>query len=372
MHHTQPTAHLDRQSHSLTKLSLAADDLVTCSKKLIKLNGTIFSYPALILIDSGATNNFISTDFLNDNNLKSHTKQTLKAQVISLADGRKATSTHFLPSAPTAISTYIDRISFITTRLQGYDAILGMPWLAQYDPNIQYSTHVIKLQAFNNVHTLQPSPSPTNSPPTPSISFCSHASVNNIITAKQFVRAKRKGQVDQWFVAYVTDTTSTKPPSKSHHVINSTSASEPSNPLTVKLLSQYKDVFPPDLPLQLPPKRNVDFKIDLYPDSSPPSRPTYRMSPTELDELKKQLDDLIQHGFIRPSISPYGAPVLFVKKKDGTVRMCVDYRALNQITIKNKYPLPRQDELFDRLHGAKFFSKIDLRSGYHQIRIDPS
>ena len=93
------------------------------------------------------------------------------------------------------------------------------------------------------------------------------------------------------------------------------------------------------------------------------------MSPTELDELKKQLDDLIKAGFIQPSKSPFGAPILFVKKKDGTMRMCVDYRALNGITIKNSYPLPRIDELFDRLHGAKVFSKIDLRSGYHQIRI---
>jgi len=93
------------------------------------------------------------------------------------------------------------------------------------------------------------------------------------------------------------------------------------------------------------------------------------MSPTELDELKRQLDELTQSGFIRPSKSPFGAPVLFVKKKDGTMRMCVDYRALNTITVKNSYALPRIDELFDRLQGARYFSKVDLRSGYHQIRI---
>src|SRR5438477_6242655 len=115
----------------------------------------------------------------------------------------------------------------------------------------------------------------------------------------------------------------------------------------------------------------MDHKIDLYPDSYPVSRPPHRFSPVEMDELKRQLDDLVAHGFIRPSKSEWGAPVLFVKKKDGGVRMCCDYRALNKFTIKNKYPLPRQDELFDRLHGAKWFSKIDLRSGYHQIRIQP-
>ena len=130
-------------------------------------------------------------------------------------------------------------------------------------------------------------------------------------------------------------------------------------------------MFPADLPSGLPPARDVDHRIELEPHTSPPSRPTYRLSPTELDELRKQLEDLTQHGFIQPSRSPFGAPVLFVKKKGGELRMCVDYRALNKITIKNKYPLPRIDELLDRLHGAKWFSKIDLRSGYHQVRIHP-
>ena len=132
---------------------------------------------------------------------------------------------------------------------------------------------------------------------------------------------------------------------------------------------QYKDVFPKDLPAGLPPSRAVEHRIDIIPGSTPPSKPIFRMSPKELDELRKQLRELIDHGFIRPSQSPYGAPVLFVKKKDGSMRMCVDYRALNKISIKNKYPLPRVDELFDRLRGATYFSKIDLRSGYHQVRI---
>ena len=93
------------------------------------------------------------------------------------------------------------------------------------------------------------------------------------------------------------------------------------------------------------------------------------MAPSELEELNTQLKDLLDKGFVRPSVSPWGAPVLFVKKKDGTMRMCMDYRELNQVTIKNKYPLPRIGELFDQLQGAEFFSKIDLRSGYHQLRV---
>jgi transposase InsO family protein len=137
------------------------------------------------------------------------------------------------------------------------------------------------------------------------------------------------------------------------------------------VLAGYRDVFPAELPHQLPPRRDVDHRIELQPFSTPPSRPAYRLSNTELDELKKQLTELLDLGFIQPSKSPYGAPVLFVKKKDGTFRMCIDYRALNRITIKNKYPLPRVDELLDRLHGAKYFSKLDLRSGYYHIRIHP-
>lgn len=138
-----------------------------------------------------------------------------------------------------------------------------------------------------------------------------------------------------------------------------------------EILESYKEVFPEELPVGLPPQREVDHRIELIPGSTPPSRPTYRLSVAELEELKKQLKDLVEHGFIRPSKSAFGAPILFVKKKDGSMRMCVDYRALNDITIKNSYPLPRVEELFDQLQGAKYFSKIDLRSGYHQIRIHP-
>ena len=128
-------------------------------------------------------------------------------------------------------------------------------------------------------------------------------------------------------------------------------------------LTAFRDVFPEELPPGLPPSREVDHRIELVPGSTPPSRPTFRLSATELVELKKQLEELTKAGFIQPSKSPFGAPILFVKKKDGTMRMCVDYRALNNITIKNSYPLPRVDELFDRLQGAQFFSIIDLRSG---------
>ena len=130
----------------------------------------------------------------------------------------------------------------------------------------------------------------------------------------------------------------------------------------------FLDVFPADL-LGLPPEREIDFLIDLVSGIAPISLPPYRMASSELKELKTQLQELVDRGFIRPSISPWGTPVLFVKKKDDTWRLCIDSRQLNKVTIRNKYPLPRIDDLFDQLQGAKVFSKIDLRSRYHQLRI---
>ncbi|WRX30363.1 hypothetical protein QQP08_022850 [Theobroma cacao] len=136
----------------------------------------------------------------------------------------------------------------------------------------------------------------------------------------------------------------------------------------VPVVNEFPDVFLDDLP-GLPPDRELEFPIDLLLGTAPISIPPYRMAPAELKKLKVQLQDLMDKGFIRPSISPWGAPVLFVKKNDGTFRLCIDYRQLNRVTIKNKYPLPRIDDLFDQLRGAMVFSKIDLRSGYYQLRI---
>jgi hypothetical protein len=130
-------------------------------------------------------------------------------------------------------------------------------------------------------------------------------------------------------------------------------------------------VFPDKLP-GLPLDRDVEFTIELIPGTAPISRRPYQMPPNKLTELKKQLQDLLKKGLIRPSSSEWGCPALFVKKKkDNSLHMCVDYRPLNAMTIKNKYPLPQIDILFDQLSKAKVFSKIDLRSGYHQIKIRP-
>ena len=134
------------------------------------------------------------------------------------------------------------------------------------------------------------------------------------------------------------------------------------------MVKEFNDVFPGELP-GLPPEREIEFSIELVPGTNPIFIAPYRMAPSELRELKVQLQDLLDKGFIRPSASPWGAPVLFVKKKDGTLRLCIDYRQLNKVTIKNKYPLPRIDDLFDQLQGAKYFSKNGLQLGYYQLRI---
>jgi hypothetical protein len=137
----------------------------------------------------------------------------------------------------------------------------------------------------------------------------------------------------------------------------------------IPVVCEYLDVFPDELP-GMPSDRGVEFVIELQPGTAPISKRPYHMPPKELAELKNQLQELLDKGYICPSSSPWGCPALFIKKKDGSLRMCVDYRPLNAVTIKNKY-LPRIDVLFDQLAGAKVFSKIDLRSGYHQIKIQP-
>nr|KYP75878.1 Transposon Ty3-I Gag-Pol polyprotein [Cajanus cajan] len=136
----------------------------------------------------------------------------------------------------------------------------------------------------------------------------------------------------------------------------------------IDVVRDFAEVFPDEVP-GLPPVREMEFSIDLVLGAGLVSVAPYRMAPAELSELKGQLEDLLEKQLVRPSVSPWGVPVLLVKKNDGGSRLCVDYRQLNKLTIKNKYPLPRIDDLMDQLRGASVFSKIDLRSGYHQIRM---
>ncbi|GKE96208.1 putative reverse transcriptase domain-containing protein [Tanacetum coccineum] len=136
----------------------------------------------------------------------------------------------------------------------------------------------------------------------------------------------------------------------------------------MEAVRDFLEVFPGDLSGLLP-VREIEFRIELIPGATPVAKSPYRLEPSELEELLGKLKELQDKGFIRPSSSPWGVPVLFVKKKDGSFRMCIDYRELNKLTVKNRYPLLRFDDLFDQLKGSQFFSKIDLRSRYHQLGV---
>jgi len=237
-------------------------------------------------------------------------------------------------------------LTVMPIKRQNFDLVLGMPWLMRVNPQIDWTHRTLTIAA-----------KPAKDQPATSL---------RLMNAKELKRCVAKSQVDCMFLL---SNTQLKDSDVRDTAASSTAEVEKVRSESHAVLSEYSDRFPPDLPKRLPPQRDVDHRIELVPGSTPPCLATYRMSPTELDELKRQIDDLESKHILRPSKSPFGAPVLLTKKKDGTWRFCVDYRALNAITVKNKYPLPRVDELFDRLHGARYFSKLDLRSGYWQIRV---
>ena len=225
-------------------------------------------------------------------------------------------------------------IDLVILDLQDFDVILGMDCLASYHASVD---------CFRKRVTF-------NIPGEPKFSFTGKH-VDKLLHVVSALRANsllRKGC--QGFLAYV--------------VSNENEASLKDIPI----VRDFPNVFPNDL-IDRPLEKEVEFIIDLVPGTNLISKAPYRMTPIELKELKVQLQELLDKGFIRPSVSPWGAPVLFVKKKDGSMRLYIDYRELNKVTVRNKYPFPRIDDLFDKLQGACMFSKIDLRSGYHWLKV---
>jgi hypothetical protein len=279
------------------------------------MSGTfsIHHKPVVILFDSGATHSFISNNYGTRIGLDlCHTKGSY---MISTPGG-KVTSNQMVKSVPIQLGSKVIKTDLVLLNLEGIDVILGTNWMTEHRVLLDISSRVIDIDSPHQGATTLYLPQQEY------LHSCAYA----IIDIK------------------LED---------------------------IPIVCEYPDVFPDDLP-GMPPDRDIKFVIELQPGTAPISKRPYRMPPNELAELKTQLQDLLDKGFICPSASPWGCPALFVKKKDNSLRLCVDYRPLNAVTIKNKYPLPRIDILFDQLAGAKVFSKIDLRSGYHQIKIKPS
>jgi len=274
-----------------------------------------------VLYDSGATHSFVSKSKVLELGLPVRELQ-FDLVVYTPASGKVRTST-LCARCLLEVEGRKYRVNLICLPLEGLDVILGMDWL---------STNHILIDCNEK-----------------RVVFPSLEDEDQLIPSQQVDQAIKEGS--QYFL-----------------ILTHLSVEEGSGSVETFVVRDFPDVFPEDVP-GLPPPREIEFSIDLVPGAGPVSMAPYRMAPAELEELKKQIEGLLEKQFIRPSVSPWEAPVLLVKKKDGSSRLCVDYRQLNKLTIKNKYPLPRIDDLMDQLHGATVFSKIDLRSGYHQIRV---
>ncbi|KAF5799660.1 putative nucleotidyltransferase, Ribonuclease H [Helianthus annuus] len=286
-----------------------------------------------VLFDSGADTSYIS---VKASKLLKRTSTPLSTKhVVELANGKSLEATQIVKGCSIVLAGQAFPIDLIPKVLGSFDIVIGMDWLSQHQAEILCSEKIIRI--------------PRSGQEPLEVQGDKSGAVVGIISFLKAQKCLRKGHTA--ILALVSD------------------ASVKEKKLEdIPIVRDYPQVFPEDLP-GLPPHRQVEFQIDLAPGAAPIARAPYRLAPSESEELSKQLQELLEKGFIRPSSSPWGAPVLFVKKKDGTFRMCIDYRELNKVTVKNRYPLPRIDDLFDQLQGSCYYSKIDLRSGYHQLRV---
>jgi hypothetical protein len=273
----------------------------------------VANYSAIILFDSGASHTFIRKNFVEKYCIPS--TESREGFIIHSPGGRiftKEVAFHI----PVTLAGREFPTNMIVLKGQDIDVILGMNWLARHKAIINTDLRTIKL---------------------------SHGRKEIQMSILVAVPVKPSRQVYEAIIPEIHN---------------------------IPVVCEFPDVFPKDLP-RLPPKRDVEFLIELKPGTAPISRRSYRMPPNELAELKTQLQDLLEKGFIRPSSSPWGCPAIFVKKKDQTLRMCVEYRPLNEVTIKNKYPLPRIDVLFDQLTGAQYSPRLTLGKDIIRSVFDP-
>ena len=382
--HAQPTFHgssavkkldTDAEAESLAQSADNESALASLSAELpavgisdadekwtapIRLDGRIGGRHAKILIDSGSSGNVVSAKFVRAKQLRT-AECSLKNQAVELPDGRLLSVEKVLPSVKVQLGNIVAKQTFHVVAIDmDSDVILGMPWLEQENPEIDWSSKTVKLRRGNDVINLSVVDQWTSPPP-------KESSPVFLLNALQFKRAVKK-KSNTVLMGYLRTASAALDKSTVTVESNQPGLDQPLN----DLLGKFGDVFPKDLPSKSPPDRGLAHCIETVPGAEPPSRPAYRLPLSQIEEVRSQLQELESKGFIQPSSSPYGAPVLLVGKKDGTMRMCVDYRALNKVTVKNRYPMPRIDDLIDRLQGATVFSKIDLRSGYHQIPVQPS
>ncbi|GKA27312.1 putative reverse transcriptase domain-containing protein [Tanacetum coccineum] len=295
---------------------------------------------AYMLFDSGADKSFISNTF---SALLDITPYALNVSyAVELADGRTSETNTVFMGCTLGLLGHPFNIDLMPIELGSFDVIIGMDWLAKNHAVIVCDEKIVRIPYGNEILIVQGDKGDKEK-----------KSKLSIISCEKVQKYMEKGC--QLFLAQVT-------------VKENKDKSTEKRLEDVPTVRDFPEVFPEDLP-GLPPTRQVEFQIDLVPGAAPVARAPYRLAPSEMEELSTQLQELSDKGFIRPSSSPWGAPVLFVKKKDGSFRMCIDYRELNKLTVKNRYPLPRIDDLFDQLQGSSVYSKIDLRSGYHQLRV---
>jgi hypothetical protein len=270
---------------------------------------------AIVLFDSGASHSFVATNFVQKYNLP---LVMLKNRMIVSSPGGDMHARHVCSKVSIHIRGVESLANLIVLESNGIDVILRMDWLSKHKGMINCAKKAVNLTSSNGKEM--------------------EYVAENLVTDKAAFNRVVLNQLD----------------------VAST--------MEVRTVSEFPDVFPKELP-GMPPDHEIEFVIELVPVTAPIFKRPYRMAANQLAELKEQLQELLDKGYIYPSASPWGAHVIFVPKKDGTQRMCVDYRSLNEVTVKNKYPLPRIDDLFHQLKGACVFSKIDLRSRYHQLKI---
>ncbi|GJW25688.1 putative reverse transcriptase domain-containing protein [Tanacetum coccineum] len=283
---------------------------------------------AFVLFDLGSDRSFVDTRF--SSMLDIDPVKIRASYEVELADGRVVSTNIILKGCTLNLVNHIFEIDLMSIELGTFNVIIDMDWLVKHDAVIVCGEKVVRIPYGNKMLLVE------------SNKGVSRLKVISCIKASKYVE-----RGCHLFLAHVTEYKSKEKRLKDVPVIHD---------------------FPKELP-GLPLPRQVEFQIDLVPGAAPVARAPYRLAPPEMRELSVQLQELLEKGFIRSSSSPWGAPMLFVKKKDRSFRMCIDYRELNKLTVKNRYPLPRIDDLFDQLQGSSVYSKIDLRSGYHQLRI---